>query len=225
MLLTGAALAFTLLAVPVLGGPATLSPRAQIACSLKVTGVLQLRMPDNPNISATGASFVGPQYTVNGVESQLLKIFAPNNADFEFHMCNSTFMGYTQRPSEFGTTFLYGQLKDKVSGLCVTGTHLGDFVTTSFSAQPCSVRDNTSQLRQFFRFLAAPPQGGSTTPDQNPQLMFLGVPQSDNESGADRYSFSFSSNNNAPGDSFPKVVAKNPRKENSFLGFFAPQYL
>lgn len=120
-----AALALALLAIPSLGNPTALSPRAQIACSLKVTGVLQLRMPDNPNISATGASFVGPQYTVDGVEAQLLKIFAPNNADFEFHMCNSTFMGYTQRPSEFGTTFLYGQLKDKASGLCVTGTHLG----------------------------------------------------------------------------------------------------
>jgi hypothetical protein len=150
MLFLSTALTLALLALPSFGTPAVLSPRAQIACSLKVTGVLQLLMPDNPNISATGASFIGPDYTVNGVQAQLLKIFGPNNADFEFYACNSTFMGYTQRPSQYGTTFLYGQLKDKASGLCVTGSHLGG-TSYPYTCSTIIINDiSESRLRNHF---------------------------------------------------------------------------
>lgn len=102
-------------------------PRAAeftLPCSLSVNGTLKLVDTD---ASITGAGFAGAQYDVNGDLAQLLKIFAPESFQFGFYACNSTFMGYTQNivPAIVGDTFLYGQLRDVASGLCVSGDSLG----------------------------------------------------------------------------------------------------
>ncbi|KIK50710.1 hypothetical protein GYMLUDRAFT_437812 [Collybiopsis luxurians FD-317 M1] len=77
-----------------------------IQCSQAVNGTLQLVMLHNPSITCTGASFQGPNYVVDGVEAHLLKIFAPQNYQFAFNACNSTFMGWEQSYSDYGITFL-----------------------------------------------------------------------------------------------------------------------
>ncbi|KIK53715.1 hypothetical protein GYMLUDRAFT_77412 [Collybiopsis luxurians FD-317 M1] len=195
-----------------------------IQCSQAVNGTLQLVMLDNPSITRTGASFQGPNYAVNGVEAHLLKIFAPQNYQFAFNACNSTFMGWEQSYSEYGITFLYGQLQDVETGLCVTASQLGDYVTTQFYAADCSVLDDESQLRQFFRIEIQPSESGETVRDPQPSISFLGVPESSNPTGAERYSLSYDRDSLTTGDSLPDVIATNPRTDNSDLGFFAPAY-
>jgi hypothetical protein len=101
---------------------------------------------------------------------------------------------------------------------------LTDFVTTQFYASPCSIKDDVSQLRQFFRIVIEPTQPGETERDPLPHINFVGVPQSSNPSGAERYLFEYDGSDNQQGDTFPTVVATNPRTTNSGLGFAAPQY-
>ncbi|KAJ3735400.1 hypothetical protein DFJ43DRAFT_1151079 [Lentinula guzmanii] len=197
---------------------------SDLQCSPAVNGTLQLVMLDNPSITRTGASLHSPDYVVNDVEAYLLKIFSPTNAEFVFNTCNSNFMGWAQSYSDTGVTFLYGQLQDVSTGLCVTASQLGDYVTTEFYGSDCSVLDDVSQLRQFFRIEIQPTAIGETGRDPLPSISFLGVPQSSDPDGAERYSFTYSSDNLATGDSLPNVVASNPRTDDSDLGFYAPQY-
>ncbi|KAJ3763440.1 hypothetical protein F5878DRAFT_665768 [Lentinula raphanica] len=197
---------------------------SNIQCAPAVNGTLQLVMLDNPSITRTGASLHSPDYVVNGVEAYLLKIFNPTPAQFVFNACNSTFMDLQQTYSDTGITFLYGQLQDVNTGLCLTASQLGDYVTTEFYGSDCSVLDDTSQLRQFFRIEIQPTAVGDTGRDPLPSISFLGVPQSDDPTGAERYSFTYSRDDLATGDSLPNVVASNPRSDNSDLGFYAPQY-
>ncbi|KAF9075964.1 hypothetical protein BDP27DRAFT_969168 [Rhodocollybia butyracea] len=195
---------------------------ADITCSPVVNGTLQLVMPDNEDITRTGVTFGGPNYVVNGVEARLLKIFNTENAQFSFNACNSKFMGWEQIYSEFGTTFLYGQLQDVTSGLCVTASQLGEYVTTEFYASDCSVLDNESQLYQFFRIEILASVNGAQ--DQTPTIAFIGGTPSSNPDGAEIYSYNFSRDDLTSDDSLPDVVATNPRTDNSDLGFFAPEY-
>ncbi|KAJ4480637.1 hypothetical protein C8J55DRAFT_69263 [Lentinula edodes] len=197
---------------------------SNLQCTPAVNGTLQLDMLDNPSITRTGASFHAPDYVVNGVEAYLLKIFSPTNSEFIFNTCNSSFMGWDQSYSDTGISFLYGQLQDVNTGLCVTGSQLGDYVTTEFYGSDCSVLDDESQLRQFFRIEIQPTAFGETGRDPLPSISFLGVPQSSDLDGAERYSFTYSRDNLADGDSLPNVVATNPRSDDSDLGFYAPQY-
>ncbi|KAE9394786.1 hypothetical protein BT96DRAFT_1022342 [Gymnopus androsaceus JB14] len=221
--LTMLALALFVAASAVLATPHYGRQEAEIQCAPAVNGTLQLVMPDNEDITRTGASFTGPDYAVAGVEAKLLKIFAPENAEFYFNACNSTFMGWEQSYSEFGITFLYGQLQDVTTGLCVTASQLGDYVTTYFYAADCSTLDDVSQLYQFFR-IEIQPTSVTGARDPEPTISFIGLPQSDDTDGAERYTYSYDRATLATGDAMPDVVGTNPRSDNSDLGFFAPEY-
>lgn len=101
-------------------------------------------------------------------------------------------------------------------------------MSSTFSAQSCSTRDDATQLRQFFRFLAQPATVGSVGAglDPNPELMFIGVPQSDDGDGGDRYTFAYSTDDDYEGgsDYYPTITATNPRTSDSSLAFYAPTY-
>lgn len=99
-----------------------------------------------------------------------------------------------------------------------------DYVTTEFYASDCSVLDNDSQLRQFFRIEIQPTAIEATTRDSQPTISFIGVPSSDNSDGAEQYSYTYDRDTLAAGDALPDVVGLNPRTDDSELGFFAPEY-
>jgi hypothetical protein len=156
-------------------------------------------------------------------------------------------MGWKQQINDpgWGTTFIYGQIQDNETGLCLTASQLGgedcyfnfnattltkiqsefpDYVDTFFYASPCSIRDDTSQLRQFFR-LQANANPGEPTRDPLPHINFIGVPQSSNPNGVERYAWRQDASENLDGDYQPSVVASHPKDQwYSGLGYYDPQY-
>lgn len=131
--LPAVALALASAVYPALASPRPRAAEHTLPCSLAVNGTLQIVTAEP--LTRTGATFVGNQYDVNGELAQFLKVFAiqdGQNYEFDFYTCNSTFMGYAQSPSEYGLTYLYGQLRDHYTGLCVTGTSLGGEKITVF---------------------------------------------------------------------------------------------